>query len=693
MRISFVPLAGTLLAAPPAIARDPAPELSWTPDIVVTGERPGYGAPAATTTTRTPTPVEKIPQSIQILTRRLIEEQDLQNLSAALVNVSGVTQTSQSRMAVQPALIRGFAVNYYIDGMPTYQNPAGIGDPATLVNVARIEIAKGPAATLYGGGSGAPLAGLINLISSEPLGRFALGFAVRAGRFDTRGAEADVNLPLGDRGGFRLAGMIASAGSSIDFVTSDRLAIFPTLAIDLGPDTRLVVRGRYNRLEQAEYAGLPVELAAPALPIDRQVFAGARDAPRAKAQNEAATATLTHRFGDRVDASLSANRTVSRLDEWGTFPYGRIGGTLYNFGAANLASISRKTFVTGTITGRLGDGALRQVLLAGIDYDTTRYHAALTLDESWGVVDYSRPLPARPFGVLRSSALGQTDRLRSIALFGQDQIAIGPRLDLTLGIRWTRLALRSGVAGSLTVTRHDKVTPRIGATYRIADGMSLFAGYSEGFKGVVAGGFLGIRPKPETSQAWEAGLKLAAPLKGLTGTLSLYRVTRQNKLTAHPAAPFSYLQTGEERARGAELDLVYEPAPSFSLLVNYALTDAKVTRDERLPVGDRLRDVPKHAGRLAVRYRFRSGSLRSFEVGAGVTAVSRRELALPNSVSVKGLALVDAQLFHNFGPVSIGLSVSNLLGAERFEPYQYLAGALVAPTSPRSAFMTLRKNF
>ena len=694
MRTSIIALASALAATSPALAQDGQPAGGWTPEIVVTGLRDGYDVPAAASATRIATPVEKIPQSLQSLTRQLIEDQDLQNLTDALVNVSGVVPTSQTQAVLQPTLVRGFKVNYFVDGIPTYQLPEGAADPATLVFVDRIEVAKGPTATLYGGGAGAPLSGLVNLVSRDPsTAKLSASIGLRGGSFNTWGGDADINLPLGEAAAFRLSGMVESADSFIDFVTMDRFAVFPSLLVKLGPDTRLVVRGRYNKLEQTEYAGLPVELVRPNLVIDRNVFAGARDAPRTSVENKAVTGTLTHSFSDRLQAEVSVNRTLNTFDEWATFPYGRIAGTVYNFGSARLPSDTQKTFVTGTITAKLGNGGFRQTLLAGIDFDRTDYYARLDFNTAWGTVDFARPMAAPAFGAAPAKFYDQTDRLKSIALFAQDQIGIGDRLDVTFGLRWTRLIVDSDL-GLFGKTRNEasKVTPRVGATLRVVPGISLFAGYSEGFQGVVGGAFYGLAPKPETSQAWEGGIKFNAPVKGLTGTAALYQVTRQNVLTAIPNTYF-FSQDGEQRARGAELDLIYEPLPALSILFNYAYTDAKVTKATTIPVGDRLRAVPEHSARLAGRYRVRDGALKGLEAGAGITIVSERELTLPNTTAIGGSTLVDAQASYDLGPVKLGVSVVNLLGSKAFAPYQYLGGAYVTPVQPRSAFVTLRAGF
>lgn len=694
MKTSLFAIAAAIVSSSPACAQEAADEEKggWTSDIVVTASR-GYAAADAVTATRTATPIQEVPQSIQSITRGLIEDQELQNLTEALVNVSGVVPTSQEQAVLQATLVRGFSVNTYIDGVPTYGLPPGVTDPGTLVQVERIEVAKGPTATLYGGGAGAPLSGLINLVTRTPGDTFSGNITLRAGSFDTLGISGGINVPLAEQIGFRVDGIAEQADSHIDFVSTDRYGVFPTLQVGLGADTTLTVRGRYSRIEQTEYAGLPAALVTPTLLIDRNVFAGARDAPRTSIVNKAITGELSHNFSDKVSVTLVASRVLSDFEEWASFPYGQLLGTTYNFGTAFLPSDTDKTYVSGTVSVRLGEGTIRQTLLAGVDFDNTDYYAALYFNPAWATIDFANPLPAPAFGTTPPLFYDQTDKLKSVALFAQDQIAIGEKIDVTMGLRWTRITVDSdlGLFGA-TAESYEKVTPRIGITAEVAKGVSLFAGYAEGFQGVVGGAFYGITPKPETSQAWEGGIKFTQPAPGLSGTIALYRITRQNVLTSIPNT-FFYSQAGEQRSQGVELDMVYEPTPAFSLLANYAYTDAEVTEDTTIAIGSRLRAVPKHSGRLAARYRFLSGSLDGFEIGAGITAVSRRELTLPNTASIKGLALVDAQLSYDFGPAKLGLSVTNLLGSKGFEPYQYLGGAYVTPTQSRSAFVTLRADF
>jgi len=223
-------------------------------------------------------------------------------------------------------------------------------------------------------------------------------------------------------------------------------------------------------------------------------------------------------------------------------------------------------------------------------------------------------------------------------------------------------------------------------------GMAVYAGYSTGFRAPF--GFVGLEPpKPETSRNQEAGLKFALKNTGLSGTIAVFNQTRNNVATPDPSNPLYSIQTGQQRARGVETDIVWELDPSFSLLANYAHTDAEVTKDNSIPVGDKLPRVPSNSGRLAGRYRVLKGDAEGLSFGAGVTAFGRRELTLPNTVSVPGYALVDAQAAYDFGRYTLELSAVNLTGRHVYDTYEYLSFPVVMPIQPRSAYLTLKASF
>jgi iron complex outermembrane receptor protein len=154
------------------------------------------------------------------------------------------------------------------------------------------------------------------------------------------------------------------------------------------------------------------------------------------------------------------------------------------------------------------------------------------------------------------------------------------------------------------------------------------------------------------------------------------------------------IQTGEQRARGVESDITWEPSRAWSILANYAYTDAEVSKDTVIPVGSKLPRVPKHSGRIAVHYRLLEGPAQGLSFGAGITALSSREDFLPNiaGTAVPGYAVVDAQASYDFSRFTVTVSGVNLGGRRAFDTYQYLS-PVVIPIQPRSAYVMLKARF
>jgi iron complex outermembrane receptor protein len=247
---------------------------SWVSEVVVTAAREHDAVPDAVSATRTDTPLTEVPQSVQVITHTLMQEQDTRTLADALVNVSGVVPTKPEEGLFIAPIIRGFPAEVYVDGLPIFGGNQQAFDPTTLVGVERVEVLKGPSSTLYGGGLGSPLGGLINMVSERPDDKFGGYVALRAGSFSTWDPYVDLNVPLASGIAARIAGEYQSNDSWIDLVQGERWSVKPSVSFQIDPRTDLLVQGQFNHRSQLEYSGLP---AAPALAgqLDRNAFPGA----------------------------------------------------------------------------------------------------------------------------------------------------------------------------------------------------------------------------------------------------------------------------------------------------------------------------------------------------------------------------------------------------------------------------------
>ncbi|PRE45525.1 TonB-dependent siderophore receptor [Burkholderia multivorans] len=668
------------------------------PAIRITGSRYHFIASDTSTeshsATRTDTPLIEVPQSVQVLPRSLLDEQDARTLADALVNVSGVVPSQPAENGFVGNIVRGFPAEIYMDGLPMYGMSAA-NSPASLVGVEQIDVLKGPASTLYGGGLGSPLGGLINIQSELPAGKAGGYVAMRTGSYGTVNPYFDLTGPLTSSINARIAGEYESSGSWIDRVKGDRWSVKPSVSFRLDPKTLLLVQGQFNHSSQLEYSGLPAAQAL-AGQLDRYAFPGAPiGQPRTSFDSQLATVQLQHEFNDNLKLSVSGRYYHSSIPEYGSFVYPGLyppdpaAPTTYPILPLNMQTSTNEATFDANLQAKVNVLGGRHELLAGINYDHTDFSSDMGFTGiPVGSQDLAQPAYNLAFGALAPLTLTQTDRYETIAAYVQDQATYG-RFHLTGSLRFTQLAFHEAEQGTDDTYHH--VSPRIGASFDLARGVAVYAAYSTAFRATF--GYVGPgSPKPETSRNVEAGLKLARTDVGLSGTVAVFEQTRDNVATPDPANPLYSIQTGQQRARGVETDLVWEPTPALSLLMNYAYTRATVTADNTIPVGDTLARVPKHSGRIALRYRVLQGPASGLSFGAGMTAFSAREVTLPNSVSVPGYALFDAQAEYRFGRYTIGLSAVNLANRHVYAPYEYLSFPVVMPVQPRSVYVTLKAN-
>ena len=251
------------------------PVSSELPEVVVTEESPGYAASRSSAATRTETPLLQTPQSVSVLKRSLLDDQDVHSLADALVNVSGVVPTKPEEALLIAPIIRGFPAETYLDGLSIFGGNQQAFNPAGLVGVERIEVLKGPSSSLYGGGLGSPLGGLINIESTRPeIGRNGGFVGVRAGSYSTTNPYGDYNVTLSDKLAIRLAGEYQENYSWIDKVHGKRVFFQPSILFKPDAQTEILFSGQYNRTQQLEYSGLPAQQAL-AGQLYRNAFPGA----------------------------------------------------------------------------------------------------------------------------------------------------------------------------------------------------------------------------------------------------------------------------------------------------------------------------------------------------------------------------------------------------------------------------------
>ena len=665
----------------------------------------GYQALTATTATRTATPIERIPQSIAVVPRSVIDDQKALTVSEALQNVTSVGGVPPLFPYGVNYKVRGFQAERYLDGMSNYNDA---GDYASLVNVERIEVIKGPGGLFYQGGLGV-LGGIINTVSKLPVATPRYEAGVTAGSFGLWNPWFDVNQPLAPNALFRMTGEFVSRGGYIEHTDQQSWSLYPTLTFaDL--DTRLTIQGNFSRREGLSYVGLPGAgtLDTSVFTVRRDLSVGDPNRPKTVTEGEGITVRLDHDLSKLWSLQVPVRYSGAHVNERSQvyfFNKPDLPPSSFALFDWHLIDDARDFTAAPALVAKFATGPTQSTLLLGADYDRTV--APVTVWGSFaGLADLSNPQPIFPpyrdpagTGVKFFNA----DNIYiNSGLIAQLQTTVFDRLHLLAGVRWARIDVQSNsqqaggditnptITGAPYDAVYQKALPRIGAAFDVLRGVTVFADYSEGLRGVRFFTGAGV-PKPEESVQIEAGLKLALPF-GLAGTVAAFDITRRNVPTGDPNQPFLQVQAGEERSKGFDADLTWQPFAGLSVLASYAHIDARVTQDIFFPVGNRVEFVPEDSARLWATYRFLAGPLRNLSIGGGLYAATRQALNLDNQFFTPGFVTFDGRIAYDFENWTIALTGKNLTDRRYFIPYPYFNGR-VAPGEPLTvlASVTVRR--
>jgi len=653
--------------------------LNGGPPVTQTTAGPvsGYRALTSVSATKTDTPIERIPQAVAVVPRAVLDDQQPLGQMDALRNISAVTPMSANTFIGYAYKVRGFPADRYVDGLPNYYDG---GDNTSLRNTERIEVLKGPAGILYQGGIG-PVGGIINTVSKLPTeNRFAeVGFT--AGGYNLGNTWFDVNQPLASGGTalFRTTGEFEKSGDFIDVIEHRRYALNPTLLLDNKDGTRFTIQGSFSSRSFQNYTGLPG-----AGTIDRSLFTipptlfpDRPDLGRSWTTYNGVTARLDHDFNSIWSANATTRVSEMRLEQFGHFlgTDTPLFGSTFPFLSFHLPVDTREIAANANLVAKFGIGPTRNTVLFGADSD--RVADKIRDDVGFvGFVDFANPVfPA--YTTPTVSAFNSANLYINRGLTAQWQSDIYERFHLLAGVRLANVYIHGTdtVAGSDFVTNAWKALPRFGAVVDLVKGVSAFADYSQGYRGVPFFNAVGA-PKPEEAEQTEAGLKLALP-SGFAGTFAWFTNTRRNVMNVLPGSLFLATQVGEQRARGFDADLTWQPFAGLSILASYAHVTAVVMQDQMFAPGTILERVPRDSGRFWVNYKFPDGSLQNIAIGAGLYAASAQAVALDNLYFTPGYVTFDGKIAYEADRWSIGVTGKNLADRRYFVPYASGSGYIM----------------
>lgn len=696
--------------------------------VLVTAPRVSYTADHAVTATKTDTPLQETPVSVQVVPRAVIEDQKTPRLQEVLENVSGV-RINQSLGSGNSFIIRGFTTlgSLYRNGLLATA-PFGFPTEIDTANIESIEVLKGPAAVLFGR---IQPGGLINVVTKRPFSQLGGAIEQQFGSYNLYRTLWDVNAPItSDQSlSVRFSGAYHNAGSFRDFQFTERKVFNPSVTWRLTETTRITLDVEVLRQDFRTDTGIPVIGNRPApVPISRSY--NDPNAPGSFSNKTHVGFQLDHTFNESWRLTNRFLASFLAAEDLFVTPAPTFGEALQADGRTLNRNIFGQTSHTRNYATNLD--LIGNITLAGIHHNVLfgfDYTRTVTDYGIFGNFDTPNPalaidlfnptygIPPSLFQAARGEFPDQAflvARSQWYGLYAQDQITLWNKLHILAGGRydWSEVGLARG--GSINEAEANlpvqsrtnrRFSPRIGLLYELTPWLAVYGNYVTSLgasNGITAEGQV---VPPEIGKQREVGLKADLFDHRLNATLAFYHLTKNNVLTRDLASgdPFAVIPVGEQRSRGIELDLVGRVTEAVSLIGSYAYTDTRVTNDNSGLQDHRLPNVPLHSGSLWVKYDFRnlSGPVKGVSLGFGPYIAGSRHGDIQNTFTLPGYVRLDGFAAYRWmiGPVRAiaQLTVRNLLNQQYYENTDPELNATprnaVYPGAPLTFYGSLRLEY
>ncbi|MER1590538.1 ferrichrome porin FhuA [Enterobacter hormaechei] len=680
----------TVTAAPAA------QESAWGPAATIAARQSATG-------TKTDTPIQKVPQSISVVTAEEMALHQPRSVKEALSYTPGVAVGTRGASNTYDYLvIRGFAAdgqsqNNYLDGMKmqgNFYNDAVI-DPYMLE---RAEIMRGPVSVLYGKSSPG---GLLNMVSKRPTTEPLKEIQFKVGTDSLFQTGFDFSDAIDDDGvySYRLTGVARSNNSQQEDKGEQRYAIAPSFSWRPDDKTTFTFLSYFqNEPETGYYGWLPKEGTVDPLPngdrLPTNFNEGAKNNTYSRNQKMVGY-SFDHEFNDTFTVRQNLRYAQNKTSQNSVYGYGMCSDPLYSSNPASspCASVPQsqwghtltrqyvidneklENFTVDTqLQSKFATGSVEHTLLTGVDFMRMRndidswfgYAGSVAPSDIYNLdrsdFDFgSHPGPSGAYQVL--------NKQKQTGIYAQDQIEWDKVL-VTLGGRydWADQESYNRVLNTTSERDDTQFTWRGGVNYLFDNGITPYFSYSESFEPASQTGANGNVFAPSKGKQYEAGVKYVPNDRPIVITGAVYQLTKTNNLMADPAGSFFSVEGGEIRARGVELEAKAALSASVNVVGSYTYTDAEYTTDTNYK-GNTPAQVPKHMASVWGDYTMFDGPLSGLTLGTGVRYTGSSKGDPANSFTVGSYTLVDALVRYDLARVgmagsNIALHVNNLFDRE-----------------------------
>lgn len=638
-------------------------------------------------------------QVYNVVTKELIKDQLVTNQDEALKNVPGLYQlwgaTNRAGDGASWYSLRGFTTQSLVrNGL------AGkVNSNTDAVNLERIEVIKGPSATLFGNVVSS-YGGLINRVTKKPYDGFGGEISYQNGSYGFNRLTADINTPVNDDNTalFRLNASFGNANTFQDFGSSKSFFVAPSFSYKVNDKLTISIDAEIGNQDNSGMSliYLPYGYTMAQLGVNnakdldinfKRSFLGDEFLTNTKTLNVFAQANyvISDKWTSQSVFSSSSNK-ASGLQTWFyLMPNQQLSRNAWDANGKDNAIEFQQNF-----NGDFNIGSMRNRFLVGADvyYGSNKLgYQSLPNYAAYDSVNYTGTATNyydfNPTNV-KSALVGNNNppyttnsSIATYSAYVADAINVTERLILSAAVRFDYFE-NQGSFDAPTNTKADNYSqsafsPKFGAVYQIVkDQVSVFGNYqnsftNKGFLNANAGGSLAMKQfDPEKANQVEGGIKINAFQNKVSATISYYDIKVKDIVTADPNLPNASVQNGTQYSKGFEVEVTANPIPGLNLLVGYSNNNSKLNGLRPVTAG------PENLINYWFSYNLQETKLKGLGLGFGGNygdATYIYNNGPGDTFELPSYAVVNAALYYDQPKYRISLKVNNLTDELYFNGY------------------------
>lgn len=635
--------------------------------------------------------LKETPQSVTVITRKMLDDQKLNTIDQVMEKTPGIT-LYDSPMGGKYFYSRGFRMTgqYQYDGVPLDMGSSYVQADSFSSDMAfydRVEILRGAAGMLKGAGG---TAGSVNFVRKRGQATPHTELTMSAGSWDNYRAQVDTGGPLNDAGTVRGRAVVTQQTRQYFYDLGERKdqVYYGALDFDLSDDTTLGLGMAYEDVDSRPcWGGLPRYSDGSDLKLGRSTCLNTAW-NNSRSKRATYFADLRQQLNDDWALKVAGVYSRNTQDVEYAFPSGSVPVGASRSSTLMLGSIYDYDQVDygfdAYVDGHFQAFGQEHELIFGANASRSikdDFYAVTGLPQRQNVLDPDHHLPKPDASYYESNSTrgGPSDlRIQQQGLYSTLRLKLADPLTLVMGSRvsWYK-SQNDSVAywrdtrtpSSARSKETGEVTPFAGVLYDLNDNLTAYASYSSIFTPQGSYRTLdGASLKPLVGKSYELGIKGEWFDGRLNSAFSLFRTLQEDAQQDNPVCPDSTcsLNSGKVRAQGVEAEVSGEVIERLQLLAGYTYTQTKILED-----ADSHNDglaynsyVPRHLLRVWGDYQL-GGALERFSVGAGVNAQSDNYRVSPTSgkhISQAGYAIWNGRIGYRIDDTwSLALNGNNLL--------------------------------